>query len=158
MVNNIINFKQIRKHSLVLHYSLCKLKCQSGKWCIKQSAGMLLWTWCSHSLPCLFFFPSFRTNTLKLEGVRKLWGKEGYLPKKESKAGKEDEPQTVSCSSLLARRVAETPVSKSDQVSSLSEEEKEKQQLASTLFVGLGSNANVSLVSSSVTCQLEVRI
>jgi len=54
--------------------------------------------------------------------------------------------------------VAETPVSKSDQVSSLSEEEKEKQQLASTLFVGLGSNANISLVSSSVTCQLEVRI
>ncbi|POI25132.1 hypothetical protein CIB84_011118, partial [Bambusicola thoracicus] len=85
------------------------------------------------------------TNTLKLEGVRKLWGKEGYLPKKESKVGKEDEPQTVSCSSLLAGRVAETPVSKSDQVSNLSEEEKEKQQLASTLFVGLGSNANVSL-------------
>uniref|UniRef100_A0A8C2U8X1 AP-4 complex subunit epsilon n=1 Tax=Coturnix japonica TaxID=93934 RepID=A0A8C2U8X1_COTJA len=86
------------------------------------------------------------TNTLKLEGVRKLWGKEGYLPKKESKVGKEDEPQTVSCSSLLAGRVAETPVSQSDQVSSLSEEEKEKQQLASTLFVGLGSNAGVSLM------------
>ncbi|XP_042680627.1 AP-4 complex subunit epsilon-1 isoform X2 [Centrocercus urophasianus] len=86
------------------------------------------------------------TNTLKLEGVRKLWGKEGYLPKKESKVGKEDEPQTVSCSSLLAGRVAECPVSQSDQVSSLSEEEKEKQQLASTLFVGLGSNTGVSLM------------
>lgn len=107
----------------------------------------------------MFFFPSFRTNTLKLEGVRKLWGKEGYLPKKESKVGKEDEPQTVSCSSLLAGRVAECPVSQSDQVSSLSEEEKEKQQLASTLFVGLGSNTGVSLVSgSAVTCQLKVCI
>ncbi|XP_019474993.1 AP-4 complex subunit epsilon-1 isoform X2 [Meleagris gallopavo] len=86
------------------------------------------------------------TNTLKLEGVRKLWGKEGYLPKKESKVGREDEPQTVSCSSLLAGRVAECPLSQSDQVSSLSEEEKEKQQLASTLFVGLGSNTGVSLM------------
>ncbi|OXB79953.1 UNVERIFIED_CONTAM: hypothetical protein H355_009768 [Colinus virginianus] len=86
------------------------------------------------------------TNTLKLEGVRKLWGKEGYLPKKESKAGKEDEPQAVSCGSLLAGRVAEPPVSQSDQVSNLSEEEKEKQQLASTLFVGLGSHASVSLM------------
>uniref|UniRef100_A0A8C3LH01 AP-4 complex subunit epsilon n=1 Tax=Chrysolophus pictus TaxID=9089 RepID=A0A8C3LH01_CHRPC len=86
------------------------------------------------------------TNTLKLEGVRKLWGKEGYLPKKESKVAKEDEPQTVSCSNLLAERVAERPMSQPDQVSSLSEEEKEKQQLASTLFVGLGSNSGVSLM------------
>lgn len=101
----------------------------------------------------VFFFIFFlRTNTLKLEGIRKLWGKEGYLPKKESKAGKPDEPQAASCGNLLAGQVIDPPASPSDQVSSLSEEEKEKQQLASTLFVGLGSNAGVSLVSdSSVT-------
>lgn len=105
---------------------------------------------------CLLFF---RTNTLKLEGIRKLWGKEGYLPKKESKAGKPDEPQAASCGNLLAGRVTDPSASQSDQVSSFSEEEKEKQQLASTLFVGLGSNAGVSLVSdSSVTYQPEVRI
>uniref|UniRef100_A0A8C9FSZ9 AP-4 complex subunit epsilon-1 C-terminal domain-containing protein n=1 Tax=Pavo cristatus TaxID=9049 RepID=A0A8C9FSZ9_PAVCR len=40
----------------------------------------------------------------------------------------------------------------SDQVSSLSEEEKEKQQLASTLFVGLGSNAGVSLMGKVDLC------
>uniref|UniRef100_A0A8B9ILF1 AP-4 complex subunit epsilon n=1 Tax=Anser cygnoides TaxID=8845 RepID=A0A8B9ILF1_ANSCY len=86
------------------------------------------------------------TNTLKLEGIRKLWGKEGYLPKKESKAGKPDEPQAASCGNLLAGRVTDPSASQSDQVSSFSEEEKEKQQLASTLFVGLGSNAGVSLM------------
>ncbi|KFZ47419.1 AP-4 complex subunit epsilon-1, partial [Antrostomus carolinensis] len=86
------------------------------------------------------------TNTLKLEGVRKLWGKEGYLPKKESKAGKENEPQILSCGGLLAGQVGDPPASQSDQVASLSEEDKEKQQLASTLFIGLGSNAGVSLM------------
>nr|XP_009679902.1 PREDICTED: AP-4 complex subunit epsilon-1 [Struthio camelus australis] len=87
------------------------------------------------------------TNSLKLDGVKKLWGKEGYLPKKENRTGKEGEPLTVPCSSsLLAGHVADPPVSHSDQVASLSEEEKEKQQLASTLFVGLGSNAGVSLM------------
>ncbi|KAM6257374.1 AP-4 complex subunit epsilon-1 isoform 1-T1 [Porphyrio hochstetteri] len=91
------------------------------------------------------------TNTLKLEGVRKLWGKEGYLPKKESKVGKENEPQTVSCGSLLAGQVVDPPVSRSDQVASLSEEDKEKQQLASSLFIGLGPNAGVSLMGKADT-------
>ncbi|XP_072725640.1 AP-4 complex subunit epsilon-1 isoform X7 [Ciconia boyciana] len=91
------------------------------------------------------------TNTLKLEGVRKLWGKEGYLPKKENKAGNENEPQTVSCGSLLAGQVGDPPASQSDQVASLSEEDKEKQQLASTLFIGLGSNAGVSLMGKADT-------
>lgn len=97
----------------------------------------------------LCFVCLFRTNTLKLEGVRRLWGKEGYLPKKENKVGKENEPQTVSCGSLLAGQMGDPPALRSDQVASLSEEDKEKQQLASTLFIGLGSNAGVSLVSGS---------
>lgn len=91
------------------------------------------------------------TNTLKLEGVRKLWGKEGYLPKKENKVGKENEPQTVSCSNLLPGQVGDPPASRSDQVATLSEEDKEKQQLASTLFIGLGSNAGVSLMGKADT-------
>ncbi|KAM8804405.1 AP-4 complex subunit epsilon-1 [Eudromia elegans] len=89
------------------------------------------------------------TNSLKLDGVRKLWGKEGYLPKKENKIGKEDEPLTVPCGGLLAGHVSDPPVSQSDQAARLSEEEKEKQQLASTLFVGLGSNAGVSLMGKA---------
>lgn len=102
-----------------------------------------------HTIDATFFVCLLRTNTLKLEGVCKLWGKEGYLPKKESKLGKENEPQTVSCGSLLGGQMDDPPVSQSDEVSSLSEEDKEKQQLASTLFTGLGSNAGVSLVSGS---------
>nr|XP_009927417.1 PREDICTED: AP-4 complex subunit epsilon-1 isoform X2 [Haliaeetus albicilla] len=91
------------------------------------------------------------TNTLKLEGVRRLWGKEGYLRKKENKGGKENEPQTVSCGSLLAGQMGDPPALRSDQVASLSEEDKEKQQLASTLFIGLGSNAGVSLMGKADT-------
>ncbi|XP_010075398.1 PREDICTED: LOW QUALITY PROTEIN: AP-4 complex subunit epsilon-1, partial [Pterocles gutturalis] len=92
------------------------------------------------------------TNTLKLEGVRKLWGKEGYLPKKENKVFFfENEPQTVSCGGLVAGQVGDPPASQSDQVASLSEEDKEKQQLASTLFIGLGSNAGVSLMGKADT-------
>lgn len=97
----------------------------------------------------LLFVNLFRTSTLKLEGVRKLWGKEGYLPKKESKEGKEKEPQTASCGTLSAGQLGDPPALRSDQVASISEEDKEKQQLASTLFIGLGSNAGVSLVSGS---------
>ncbi|KAI1235113.1 hypothetical protein IHE44_0002745, partial [Lamprotornis superbus] len=91
------------------------------------------------------------TNTLKLEGVRKLWGKEGYLPKKENKIGKGNEPQTVPCGSLLAGQVGEPPALQPDQGASLSEEDKEKQQLASTLFIGLGSSAGVSLMGKADT-------
>ncbi|KAL2300677.1 hypothetical protein Nmel_013562 [Mimus melanotis] len=91
------------------------------------------------------------TNTLKLEGVRRLWGKEGYLPKKEDKIGKGNEPQAVPCGSLLAGPVGEPPALQPDQGASLSEEDKEKQQLASTLFIGLGSSAGVSLMGKADT-------
>ncbi|XP_062484511.1 AP-4 complex subunit epsilon-1 isoform X2 [Pezoporus occidentalis] len=97
------------------------------------------------------------TGTLKLEGVRKLWGKEGYLPKKASKEGKEKEPQTASCSTLSAGQVGDPPELWSDQVASISEEDKEKQQLASTLFIGLGSNAGVSLMGKAETATQKFR-
>lgn len=104
----------------------------------------------------LCFVCLFRTNSLKLEGVRKLWGKEGYLPKRENKAGKANEPPSVSCGSLLAGQVGDAPASRSDRAAGLPEQDKEKQHLASTLFVGLGSNAAVSLVSGSfVTYQIK---
>ncbi|KAK2539496.1 Ap4e1 [Columba livia] len=96
------------------------------------------------------------TNSLKLEGVRKLWGKEGYLPKKENKAGKANEPQSVSCGSLLAGQVGDAPASHSDRAAGLPQQDREKQHLASTLFVGLGSNAAVSLIVESPSCQFPV--
>ncbi|XP_030433865.1 AP-4 complex subunit epsilon-1 isoform X3 [Gopherus evgoodei] len=98
------------------------------------------------------------TNCLKLDGVRKLWGKEGYLPKKENKTGKEDKTQPVPLDSILIGHVVDPPLMQSEQqVVSLSEEEKEKQQLASTLFVGLGSNSTMSLMGRADTINQKLK-
>lgn len=137
----------MQKCSFIFYYSLCISKYQSCEGCLECCHVFMnvMFIW----LILLCFVCLFRTNTLKLEGVRRLWGKEGYLPKKENKVGKENEPQAVSCGSLLAGQMGDPPALRSDQVTNLSEEDKEKQQLASTLFIGLGSNAGVSLVSGS---------
>ncbi|XP_025052861.1 AP-4 complex subunit epsilon-1 isoform X1 [Alligator sinensis] len=91
-------------------------------------------------------------SSLKLDGVKKLWGKDGYLPKKESKTGKEDKLEAVPPGSTLGGNMVDHPLSEADQeVVSPSEEEKEKQQLASTLFVGLASNNAVSLMGKADT-------
>ena len=65
---------------------------------------------------------------MKLEGIKKLWGKEGYLPKKESKTGDETEALPVPQESIMMENVDQT-VSKKDpsQVLTQSKEEKEKQ-------------------------------
>ncbi|XP_062998596.1 AP-4 complex subunit epsilon-1 [Elgaria multicarinata webbii] len=87
------------------------------------------------------------TNSLKLDGVKKLWGKEGYLPQKESQVEKEDSVNPVLHGSAFAEHiVASLPLQSEQATTSLSEGEKEKQQLASTLFVGLGSQGSVSLM------------
>ncbi|XP_069480915.1 AP-4 complex subunit epsilon-1 isoform X2 [Ambystoma mexicanum] len=83
-------------------------------------------------------------------GVKKAWGKEGYLLKKESpiETATEVHPSAPSCTPLeedLALGMSAT-----DQlVNHVSEEEKERQQLASTLFVGLGFNGSVNLMGKS---------
>ncbi|XP_036094699.1 AP-4 complex subunit epsilon-1 isoform X2 [Rousettus aegyptiacus] len=87
------------------------------------------------------------TNSLKLEGIKKLWGKEGYLPKKESKTGDETEALPVSQESTMMENVDQTTAQKDQsQVLTQSKEEKEKQLLASSLFVGLGSESTINLL------------
>lgn len=88
---------------------------------------------------------------MKLEGIKKLWGKEGYLPKKESKTGDETEALPVPQDSIIVENV-DQPITKKDQsqVITQSKEEKEKQLLASSLFVGLGSESTINLVSSQL--------
>ena len=88
---------------------------------------------------------------MKLEGIKKLWGKEGYLPKKESKTGDETEAPPVSQESIMVENGDQT-VTKKDpsQVLTQSKEEKEKRLLASSLFVGLGSENTINLVSSQL--------
>lgn len=88
---------------------------------------------------------------MKLEGIKKLWGKEGYLPKKESKTSDDTEVLPVPQESVIMENVDQA-VTKKDQsqVLTQSKEEKEKQLLASSLFVGLGSESTVNLVSSQL--------
>nr|KAF6483076.1 adaptor related protein complex 4 subunit epsilon 1 [Rousettus aegyptiacus] len=97
------------------------------------------------------------TNSLKLEGIKKLWGKEGYLPKKESKTGDETEALPVSQESTMMENVDQTTAQKDQsQVLTQSKEEKEKQLLASSLFVGLGSESTINLITEQPGCCLPV--
>ncbi|KAM5171889.1 AP-4 complex subunit epsilon-1 [Mantella aurantiaca] len=85
-------------------------------------------------------------NRLKMDGIKKVWGKEGYLLKKESKSSK---PESISppleSGISLGEDDEHAGISGEPSVELISEEEQEKKQLASSLFVGLGSSA-VSLM------------
>nr|XP_003420568.1 AP-4 complex subunit epsilon-1 isoform X1 [Loxodonta africana] len=98
------------------------------------------------------------TNSLKLEGIKKLWGKEGYLPKKESAIGDEAEAQPIPQESVIMENVDQA-ITKKDQPQAhmQSKEEKEKQLLASSLFVGLGSESTVNLLGKADTVSHKFR-
>lgn len=97
------------------------------------------------------------TSSLKLEGIQKLWGKEGYLPKKESKTGDETEVPPVPQESIIEN--VDQTITKKDpsQLLTQSKEEKEKQLLASSLFVGLGSESTVNLLGKADTISHKFR-
>ncbi|XP_049638092.1 AP-4 complex subunit epsilon-1 [Suncus etruscus] len=98
------------------------------------------------------------TNSLKMEGIKKLWGKEGYLPKKESKTGDEVETPPISQECIIIENKDQTVTKKAQsQDHSLSKEEKEKQLLASSLFVGLGSESAVNLLGKADTVSHKFR-
>ncbi|XP_077935469.1 AP-4 complex subunit epsilon-1 isoform X2 [Halichoerus grypus] len=98
------------------------------------------------------------TNSLKLEGIKKLWGKEGYLPKKEGKTGDETEAPPVPQESIIMETVDQTIIKKDQcQVLIQSKEEKEKQLLASSLFVGLGSESTINLLGKADTVSHKFR-
>nr|XP_030698739.1 AP-4 complex subunit epsilon-1 isoform X5 [Globicephala melas] len=98
------------------------------------------------------------TNSLKLEGIKKLWGKEGYLPKKESKTGDETEALPVPQENIIMENVDQI-ITKNDHSQALtqSKEEKEKQLLASSLFVGLGSESTINLLGKADTLSHKFR-
>ncbi|XP_067827542.1 AP-4 complex subunit epsilon-1 [Heptranchias perlo] len=82
------------------------------------------------------------SDSLTLDGVKKVWGKEGYLRKKESK-----EETLVKANSISEGDMTTECSSTAEKTASVvSAEEQEKQLLASSLFVGLGSNNSVSLM------------
>ncbi|KAL6082730.1 hypothetical protein STEG23_016485, partial [Scotinomys teguina] len=90
------------------------------------------------------------TNSLKLEGIKKLWGKEGYLPKKESGTGDKTEVNHVPGEGSTTENIDQATTRK-DQAQGLvqSTEEKEKQLLASSLFVGLGPENTINLLGKA---------
>ncbi|XP_040826169.1 AP-4 complex subunit epsilon-1 isoform X2 [Ochotona curzoniae] len=98
------------------------------------------------------------TNGLKLEGVKKLWGKEGYLPKKDHKTGDETEVSPAPQENMGMETIDQTLTTKDhSQVLTQSKEEKEKQLLASSLFVGLGSESAVNLLGRADTVSHKFR-
>lgn len=94
--------------------------------------------------------PACSSTTLKLDGVKRVWGKEGYLAEEsadvevpsmqlslcQGQEDQEDEESGPSSNQTATPTPTATP-----------EPEQEKQQLASSLFMGLSSQSDVSLVS-----------
>ncbi|XP_068131543.1 AP-4 complex subunit epsilon-1 isoform X2 [Hyperolius riggenbachi] len=88
-------------------------------------------------------------NRLKMDGVKKVWGKEGYLLKKENQVNKpESITPPLESGISLGEDDEHSEAAGVQSVELVSEEEQEKKQLASTLFIGLGASA-VSLMGKS---------
>ncbi|XP_054633864.1 AP-4 complex subunit epsilon-1 isoform X2 [Dunckerocampus dactyliophorus] len=86
-------------------------------------------------------------TTLKLDKVKRVWGREGYLAKKEPA----EEPALIEAHSPVhsADQVGEFSISQSQTSPPTVAAKQEKQQLASSLFVGLGSQTSESLMGKS---------
>ncbi|EDL80098.1 similar to Adapter-related protein complex 4 epsilon 1 subunit (Epsilon subunit of AP-4) (predicted), isoform CRA_a [Rattus norvegicus] len=89
-------------------------------------------------------------GSLKMDGIKKLWGKEGYLPKKESGAADKLEAAHAPAESAMMENVDQAMTRKDQaQGHTPSTEEKEKQLLASSLFVGLGPENTINLLGKA---------
>lgn len=88
-------------------------------------------------------------STLKLDGVNRVWGREGFLSKKEpvEEVAQVEIPCPLSSPSQPTG-AGGTPNNKHTP-SATPEPEQEKQQLASSLFVGLGSQSSLCLMGKS---------
>lgn len=87
----------------------------------------------------------FSSTTLKLDGVKRVWGREGYLINKEPV----EESALVEVPSPVQspNQQEEGDSSHSQTATQTPECEREKQQLASSLFLGLSTQSPVCLVS-----------
>ncbi|XP_013869028.1 AP-4 complex subunit epsilon-1 [Austrofundulus limnaeus] len=89
------------------------------------------------------------STTLKLDGVTRVWGREGYLVQREPV---QEAAQVEAPSPLRSPRQQgdeDSPHSQTPTPTPTPESEQEKQQLASSLFVGLASPSSVSLMGKS---------
>ncbi|KAM9808274.1 AP-4 complex subunit epsilon-1 [Neosynchiropus ocellatus] len=83
------------------------------------------------------------STTLKLDGVKRLWGREGYLIHKE--------PSEETAQVEVPSPVRPPSQQVEAEASSHPSLEQDKQQLASSLFQGLGSQSSVCLMDKSDT-------
>ncbi|KAK3526291.1 hypothetical protein QTP70_022699 [Hemibagrus guttatus] len=98
--------------------------------------------------------PALRTgaSTLVLEGVKRVWGKEGYLPQKEvsESSAVVDKLNSVLQSSNKEVAIHDSQLEpKPEPETEPPHVDQEKQQLASSLFVGLGSQNCTSLLEKT---------
>ncbi|KAM7414755.1 hypothetical protein PAMA_019525 [Pampus argenteus] len=84
--------------------------------------------------------------TLKLDGVKRVWGKEGYLVRRElvEETAQVEVPSPLWSPSQQGE--VESSHSQTPTPTPTPEPEQEKQQLASSLFVGLASQSSVCLM------------
>lgn len=87
------------------------------------------------------------STTLKLDGVKQVWGRKGYLSKKDSV----EEVAQIETHSKISSPSQQTGTdgTPGNTPSATPEPEQDKQQLASSLFVGLGSQSSLCLMGKS---------
>lgn len=85
------------------------------------------------------------STSLKLDGVKRVWGREGYLAQREpvEESAHVEVPSPLRSPNHQGEADSQTPTP-----TPTPDPEQEKQQLASSLFVGLSSQSSVCLVSS----------
>lgn len=96
-------------------------------------------------------------STLKLDGVKRVWGREGFLSKKEPVAEVAQVEIPTPLSSPTQQTGADGTHSNTDTPRVTPEPKQEKQQLASSLFVGLGSQSSLCLMGKSDPTQQRFR-
>ncbi|PWA30526.1 hypothetical protein CCH79_00015363 [Gambusia affinis] len=86
------------------------------------------------------------STVLKLDGVKRLWGRDGYLAQKEptEEAPRIEAASPVRSADQLGNNNSQTPTP-----TPTPECDQEKQQLASSLFVGLASQSSICLMGKS---------
>ncbi|KAK5902091.1 hypothetical protein CesoFtcFv8_007383 [Champsocephalus esox] len=89
------------------------------------------------------------SSSLRLDGVKRVWGREGYLAQREPAEESAHVEVPSALRSPSQQGGADGSHSQTPTQTPTPEPELEKQQLASSLFVGLGSHSSVCLMGKS---------